>query len=166
MTDPAAAAAPVGRRERIVVLDVLRGFALLGMILVHFHSYANTFHDLPGHDRTTAESAIGWGVWLLAETKSYATFAFLFGVGFAVQLRRRAERGAPFVGFYLRRLMALGLIGLAERAQLRGGRLEGRREGQQFVLRGWIPWAAVPPDQSDRLAPSPATTPAHEDAPA
>ena len=24
----------------------------------------------------------------------------------------------------------------------RGGRLEGRREGQQFVLRGWIPWAA------------------------
>lgn len=116
MTDPAAAAAPVGRRERIVVLDVLRGFALLGMILVHFHSYANTFHDLPGHDRTTAESAIGWGVWLLAETKSYATFAFLFGVGFAVQLRRRAERGAPFVGFYLRRLMALGLIGLCAHA--------------------------------------------------
>ncbi len=27
-------------------------------------------------------------------------------------------------------------------SQLRGGRLEGRREGQQFVLHGWIPWAA------------------------
>ena len=36
----------------------------------------------------------------------------------------------------------LGLIGLTERAELRGGRLEGRRDGQQFVLRGWIPWAA------------------------
>jgi signal transduction histidine kinase len=36
----------------------------------------------------------------------------------------------------------LGLIGLTERAELRGGRLEGRREGRQFVLRGWIPWAA------------------------
>jgi signal transduction histidine kinase len=36
----------------------------------------------------------------------------------------------------------LGLIGLAERAELRGGRLEGRRDGQQFVLSGWIPWAA------------------------
>jgi signal transduction histidine kinase len=36
----------------------------------------------------------------------------------------------------------LGLVGLTERAELRGGRLEGRREGQQFVLRGWIPWAA------------------------
>ncbi len=36
----------------------------------------------------------------------------------------------------------LGLIGLTERAELRGGRLRGSREGQQFVLRGWIPWAA------------------------
>jgi signal transduction histidine kinase len=36
----------------------------------------------------------------------------------------------------------LGLVGLAERAELGGGRLEGRREGYSFVLRGWIPWAA------------------------
>jgi signal transduction histidine kinase len=36
----------------------------------------------------------------------------------------------------------LGLVGLSERAQLRGGRLEGERDGSSFVLRGWIPWAA------------------------
>ncbi len=36
----------------------------------------------------------------------------------------------------------LGLIGLSERAELRGGRLEHRRDGAMFVLRGWIPWAA------------------------
>jgi signal transduction histidine kinase len=36
----------------------------------------------------------------------------------------------------------LGLIGLAERADLRGGWLEHRREGSTFVLHGWIPWAA------------------------
>ncbi|WP_182524249.1 sensor histidine kinase [Nocardioides dongkuii] len=36
----------------------------------------------------------------------------------------------------------LGLVGLAERAVLRGGRLEHRHEGSAFVLRGWIPWAA------------------------
>ncbi len=36
----------------------------------------------------------------------------------------------------------LGLVGLAERAALRGGRIEhGPRQGD-FVLRGWIPWAA------------------------
>jgi signal transduction histidine kinase len=36
----------------------------------------------------------------------------------------------------------LGLVGLSERAELRGGRLEGRREDGAWVLRGWIPWAA------------------------
>jgi signal transduction histidine kinase len=36
----------------------------------------------------------------------------------------------------------LGLVGLSERAELRGGRLETRREGASFVLHGWIPWAA------------------------
>ena len=36
----------------------------------------------------------------------------------------------------------LGLIGLAERAELRGGRLDHGREGSTFVVRGWIPWSA------------------------
>jgi signal transduction histidine kinase len=36
----------------------------------------------------------------------------------------------------------LGLVGLSERAELRGGRLETRRDGSTFVLHGWIPWAA------------------------
>lgn len=36
----------------------------------------------------------------------------------------------------------LGLVGLTERAELRGGRLDHGREGSTFVLHGWIPWAA------------------------
>ena len=36
----------------------------------------------------------------------------------------------------------LGLVGLTERAELRGGRLDVRREGATFVLHAWIPWAA------------------------
>ncbi|KQW49332.1 histidine kinase [Nocardioides sp. Root1257] len=36
----------------------------------------------------------------------------------------------------------LGLIGLTERAELRGGRLDARRDGSMFVLHGWIPWGA------------------------
>jgi signal transduction histidine kinase len=46
-------------------------------------------------------------------------------------LRRPATPGA-----------GLGLVGLSERAELRGGTLEGRREAGAWVLRGWIPWAA------------------------
>jgi len=36
----------------------------------------------------------------------------------------------------------LGLIGLSERAELRGGHLEHGLEGSTFVLHAWIPWAA------------------------
>ncbi len=36
----------------------------------------------------------------------------------------------------------LGLVGLSERAELRGGRLEAGRDGSTFQLRAWIPWAA------------------------
>jgi len=37
--------------------------------------------------------------------------------------------------------VGFGLIGLAERAALRGGRLEHRRQDSAFVLHAWIPWA-------------------------
>jgi signal transduction histidine kinase len=36
----------------------------------------------------------------------------------------------------------LGLVGLTERAELAGGRLEHRRDGRTFVLHAWIPWSA------------------------
>ena len=36
----------------------------------------------------------------------------------------------------------LGLVGLTERAELRGGRLEAGVRGAMFELRGWIPWAS------------------------
>jgi signal transduction histidine kinase len=36
----------------------------------------------------------------------------------------------------------LGLVGLSERAELRGGRLGHHRDRDSFVLHGWIPWAA------------------------
>ncbi|MEQ7848617.1 sensor histidine kinase [Nocardioides kribbensis] len=58
--------------------------------------------------------------------------------GIAVELRNRlgfaAAAAPPGAG--------LGLVGLSERAALRGGRLEHRRDADAFVLRGWLPWAA------------------------
>nr|WP_232523679.1 histidine kinase [Nocardioides sp. MAH-18] len=36
----------------------------------------------------------------------------------------------------------LGLVGLAERAELRGGHLTSGRDGSTFVLHAWIPWGA------------------------
>ena len=71
---------------RIGSLDILRGMALLGMFIVHFHVRTLEATELDELIRTL--------VWRLVESKSHGTFALLFGAGFAIQLRRAEERGA------------------------------------------------------------------------
>jgi len=102
---PASRPAPLAAAERIHALDILRGLALFGMILVHFHQKMRL-------DAGGLEDLIGWGVYVLVEQKAWGTFAFLFGVGFAVLLRRLEARGAPVTRIYLRRLGTLALFGL------------------------------------------------------
>jgi uncharacterized protein len=99
------ALSPIDSAERLHSLDILRGFALAGMILVHFHQRLE-------RPVTGAEDLIGWGVWILVEQKAWGTFAFLFGVGFAVLLRRLEARGAAVVPIYMRRLAALAVFGI------------------------------------------------------
>ena len=68
---------PTDPAQRIHTLDILRGFALLGMFVVHFHVNST---DPGGFDE-----AVRLFVWRLVETKSHGTFALLFGAGFAIQ---------------------------------------------------------------------------------
>jgi uncharacterized protein len=100
-----SAPAPIDADERLHSLDILRGLALAGMILVHFHQRLEK-------PVTGAEDLIGWVVWIFVEQKAWGTFAFLFGVGFAVLLRRLEARGVAVVPLYLRRLAGLALFGL------------------------------------------------------
>src|SRR5215203_888492 len=91
--------------HRLHTLDILRGLALFGMILVHFHQKMRI-------EVTGLEDLIGWGVWILVEQKAWGIFAFLFGVGFAVLLRRLEARNARVVPIYIRRLAGLAVFGL------------------------------------------------------
>jgi uncharacterized protein len=101
--------------ERIAVLDILRGFALFGILLVNMLDFsgsglrANTI----GSRGNELDQLVDVGIIFFAVTKFYLLFSFLFGVGFAVQMRRMEANGKPFVGFYLRRLAILFGIGLA-----------------------------------------------------
>lgn len=98
------AAATVDGEDRLHSLDILRGLALFFMIVVHFHQRARV--EVSG-----AEDLLGWAVYVLVEQKSWGTFAFLFGVGFAVLLRRLEARGLPVVPIYLRRMATLAVFG-------------------------------------------------------
>jgi uncharacterized protein len=104
---PTVTAQPSG--QRLGALDILRGLAILGMIVVHFHQRLRL-------DASGVEDLIPWGVWVLIEQKSWGIFAVLFGAGFALFLRRLETRGDPVVPIYLRRLAALALFGVIAEA--------------------------------------------------
>lgn len=103
-------------RHRLEHLDVLRGFALLGILLVNFQFFTRPLQaivlgseaGLAGLDLVADQL-----VRVLAEGKFYPLFSMLFGAGFALMLERARERSAPFWGVYLRRLIVLFLFGLA-----------------------------------------------------
>ena len=109
MSSSIAADPPVA--ERIGALDVLRGIALLGMFLVHFHYYATEPGSWP-----RLSSTYDWIVTNLLEERFWAMFAILFGAGFAVQLRRADARGTVITAMYLRRMAVLAAFGFIAHA--------------------------------------------------
>jgi uncharacterized membrane protein YeiB len=108
------AAGPVAPAERIGVLDVLRGLALVGMYVVHFNYYEATPAELTASHPIAGPVAAVIG--LFFESRFHAIFGMRFGVGFAVQLSRADARGERFAGRYLRRLLALAVFGIIAEA--------------------------------------------------
>jgi len=101
---------PTAARERIVLLDVLRGFAVFGMFTVNMTAdlpWGSAFREQP---LDIADGAVMIAVDLLTSGKFITIFSFLFGVGFFLQLERARGRGVPFLAAYLRRLVALFFI--------------------------------------------------------
>lgn len=115
VTSPTALA-PVQPEERIVVLDVLRGFALLGILTVNLPGAASSGYAwAAGLDPFPAwwDKAAEWFVNTFFAGKFNSIFSFLFGLGFTIQLTRASERGANVTSVYLRRVAILFALGVA-----------------------------------------------------
>jgi uncharacterized protein len=104
---------PVHRRVQLI--DILRGFAVFGILLVNqqlFHAPLflpqTTIEWWPGALNEAVELLIIY----LAQGKFITMFSFLFGLGLAIQMERAESRGARFVPFFSRRLFWLLVIGL------------------------------------------------------
>lgn len=105
---------PTAPEERVSLLDVLRGFALFGILLVNIRSYSAPLHApalIPGW----AAMAEGWvraiSLFLL-DGKFIGIFTLLFGMGMALQVARAEARGDLTFRAYRRRLWGLLLLGL------------------------------------------------------
>lgn len=108
-----AATGPVAGAERMDVLDAVRGAALLGILLVNVLAFAGLVFLPPPPVQAAWHDTLYFVVAFLLEGKFYALFSLLFGVGFAVFVRRAAARGGDAVRLFRRRLTGLLLIGLA-----------------------------------------------------
>ncbi|MBB5965135.1 DUF418 domain-containing protein [Planomonospora venezuelensis] len=102
-TSPPGPFPPAPAVPRIAALDVLRGFALGGILMVNVSAMAN----LLGGDGHPADDLVG----LLFAGKFYVLFSFLFGYSFTMQLRSAERDGAGARARTVRRCLALIVLG-------------------------------------------------------
>lgn len=105
---------PVQPKQRIQIIDIWRGFAIFGILLVNMEMFNHAIQNVSigiAVDNSLDQLA-RWFIAFFGEAKFYSIFAFLFGLGFAIQQQRIKERGGRFGPFYLRRLLILLVIGL------------------------------------------------------
>ena len=104
---------PVAAAERVAALDVLRGFALFGIVLINLTAFkAPGSPPALGFEGGFGDRLVLWGLVTLVESKFFTLFSLLFGVGFGVQLVRAEARGAALGARFFRRLLVLGLFGV------------------------------------------------------
>ena len=107
---------PVGTRDRIQALDFLRGFAILGILIMNIQSFAMpgaaylnpmAYGDMTGSNR--------W-VWILshifADQKFMTIFSILYGAGIVLVTSKAKERTGKSAGVHYRRTFWLLIIGL------------------------------------------------------
>jgi uncharacterized protein len=113
---PAPARGPAAQKERIVPIDVLRGVALLGILVMNIQAFA-----MPGaaYVNPTAYgdlSGVNFAVWLagrlLADQKFMTIFAMLFGAGIILMTQRQERAGGRPTLYHFRRNGLLILLGL------------------------------------------------------
>ena len=108
---------PTADADRIDLLDALRGFALLGIMFVNM-TWFTGYAVLSPEERAVLGSPaidgfVGLMISVLVGDKFWSLFALMFGVGFAIQVRRAEQRGVPVAAFMSRRMAALFAIGAA-----------------------------------------------------
>jgi uncharacterized protein len=121
---PHAATRPVERQERVASVDVLRGFALLGILIMNITDFGlpswaymiPLSTPLPVFSGPHARiNTVVWFLrWVLAEGKMRALFSMLFGAGAVLLTSRAEQRGAGdrTADIFTRRNMWLVLIGM------------------------------------------------------
>ena len=105
---------PASTSSRLQVVDALRGFAIMAIMLLH-HLEHFDFYFLPEnlpHWMKVMDTWIWDTLFFLFAGKMYAIFALLFGLTFHIMFSNQARKGKDFRGRFLWRSFLLLLFGM------------------------------------------------------
>ncbi len=114
---------PISPTSRIDALDIARGFALFGVLMVNMLDFSGPFTDAGPWLISTDwwDKGAELFIRVLGEGGFYTIFSFLFGLGFALQLQRARDRDEPFRGRFAIRLLVLMGFGIVHTFLIWGG---------------------------------------------
>lgn len=148
LTDATPAFRPIASGERITALDVVRGFALIGIFLMNIEWFNRPIAELglglPAN-ATGANYWAGYLIYILVQGKFWTMFSLLFGMGFAVMLTRSERAGRSFLVPYMRRIAALAVFGACHHIFLWAGDIlfSYAVAAMCLLLLLWAPWIAL-----------------------
>ncbi|RTQ87058.1 DUF418 domain-containing protein [Lysinibacillus telephonicus] len=99
---------PVINKYRINVIDLIRGFALMGLPFVNVLAFWSANINLTG---TQEDIWVQRFLYLFVEGRFYAIFSFLFGLGLWIFLSRAKEKNDRPYSLFIRRMLILGIVG-------------------------------------------------------
>lgn len=105
---------PITEQERLVVIDVIRGFALLGILLVNMQDFSSPWLYIEPSQlwNTSLDRYTDIFIDLFAQASFYTLFSFLFGFGMVIFKERAEAKGYSFIPLFSRRLLVLLILGI------------------------------------------------------
>ena len=106
---------PVNPSERHIILDALRGIALLGICLANYPEFS--LYTFQGKEIVEAMPTAGIdNVWryfhyIFIDGKFYSLFSLLFGIGFSIIISNITKKNQNVYTIFYRRMFILALIG-------------------------------------------------------
>lgn len=93
-------------------VDALRGFALLGILLVNVEYIVQPLElGWVGYEGR-GDQVVRWLVVTFGQMKVYPLFALLFGYGLSIQVANAARRNVELAPAYRRRMVGIGCLGV------------------------------------------------------
>jgi uncharacterized protein len=101
--------------ERLPAMDLLRGIAILGILPANIPFFSGTVGTFTFFQRPESPlDHVGMALTVFFVLGKFVTLlSILFGAGLALQVWKARSENRPFVGYYIRRMTILFLIGLA-----------------------------------------------------